>query len=233
MHQAAETCSDGDSAECDLSCFEFPFMTERPAVQVQPSEMSTPDLPVAPCAPHAEHARQVAAGLATKKNTPPKCCSSLDDNATLKKQARRGPQARKKQSLASASTSSDPLDANTDETVIDAGIITRAPLPIAEAEQMEFFSGAEDGAYFVELMRKRLRCIHDIQVRWAKRACNKKKPVYVETQTRLKDFVEGVLNVFDLQFGPASPVLSDVPTRRHKKPRITAPPPSPALAGVF
>jgi hypothetical protein len=115
---------------------------------------------------------------------------------------------------------------STDEIeVIDSGFIMRAPVPVGQAEALENAAGVEEGTYFVELMRKRLRCIHDIQVRWVTRTCNKKKPKYVETQTRLKDFAEVVLNAFEAQFGPTPKTMTVAPTRKHSKPRTSAPPP--------
>lgn len=104
-----------------------------------------------------------------------------------------------------------------DVEVLDSGFITRAPLPIDQAEKLEAAAGVDEGTYFVELMRKRLRCIRDLQGKWVTRTCNKKKPKYVETQTRLRDFADVVLNSFEAQFGPASAAMTSAPTRKHAK----------------
>jgi hypothetical protein len=106
-----------------------------------------------------------------------------------------------------------------DTEVLDSGFINRAPVPIDQAERLETAAGVEEGTYFVELMRKRLRCIHDMQVRWVTRTCNKKKPKYVETQTRLRDFAGAVIDSFESQFGPASVAMVATPTRKHVKPK--------------
>ena len=81
-----------------------------------------------------------------------------------------------------------PLSPDVVVDVMDSGLISRAPVPVDQAEKLEMAAGAEEGAYFVELMRKRLQCVHDIQVRWVTRTCNKKKPKYVDTQAKLRDF---------------------------------------------
>jgi hypothetical protein len=103
--------------------------------------------------------------------------------------------------------------------VIDSGVVARAPMPVEQVERLEAAAGAQKGTYFVELMRKRLRCIRDIQVKWATRTCNRRRPKYVETQTRLKDFAEVVLDAFTEQFGPQSSAMIEPPTRKqHAKP---------------
>lgn len=104
---------------------------------------------------------------------------------------------------------------------MDSGLISRAPVPVDQAEKLEMAAGAEEGAYFVELMRKRLQCVHDIQVRWVTRTCNKKKPKYVDTQAKLRDFAGVVLKAFEIQFGAPSATMVTTPTRRHVKPRTT------------
>lgn len=103
------------------------------------------------------------------------------------------------------------------EEVIASGFISRAPLPIDQVQKMEVAIGANDGAYFIELMRKRLQCVRDVQVRWLTRTCNKKQPRYVEIQNRLKCFAESVLNTFDSHFGIPCAGLADPPTRRHMR----------------
>jgi hypothetical protein len=113
-----------------------------------------------------------------------------------------------------------------DVVVLDSGIINRAPLPIDQARKTEISVGAEEGSYFVELMRKRLRCIRDMQVKWGSRACNKRNPKYVKTQARLKDFAEVVLDAFDSQFGLTSDTMLAVPTRKHLKTKKGVPIPS-------
>lgn len=102
-----------------------------------------------------------------------------------------------------------------EEEVLDSGFIARAPLPIDQAERLEVAAGVDEGVYFVELMRKRFKCIRDIQDKWVARACNKKKLKYVETQTGLRDFADVVLLTFEKQFGPASLAMNSAPTRKH------------------
>jgi hypothetical protein len=110
-----------------------------------------------------------------------------------------------------------PDDRAETEEVLQSGFIAKAPLPIDQAAKIETDLGAEEGEYFVELMRKKLQCIHCMQVRWIARACNVKNAKYMETQTRLKDFSELMLTAFATQFGPASKVMVDPRTRKHSR----------------
>lgn len=99
--------------------------------------------------------------------------------------------------------------------VLSSGVIARAPIPVDQAEKLEIAVGAEEGTYFVELMRKRLQHICYMQNNWLLRACNKKKPKYVQTQKKLLRFSELMLGLFRTHFGEQSTILADAPTRRY------------------
>lgn len=103
--------------------------------------------------------------------------------------------------------------------VIGSGFIARAPIPIEQASALESSTGVEEGTYFVELMRKKVLCLRDMQSKWVSRACNRKKPKYIETQTKLGEFMDTVVKAFDSQFGAQSSKLTDPPTRKHLKAR--------------
>jgi hypothetical protein len=132
-----------------------------------------------------------------------------DDRLSGRRRRRRRPPAKRR------ATASD-AEGGDDVTVLGAGFIVKAPLPIEQAARAEAAAGASEGEYFVELMRKRFQCMHDMQVRWIARTCNVKNPKYMETQVRLKDFTEIVLAAFATQFGPQSKAIANPRTRRHQ-----------------
>lgn len=103
-----------------------------------------------------------------------------------------------------------------EEEVLCFGFINKAPLPVDQAISLEIESGAKPGDYFVELMRKRLLCVRDLQHKWLSRARNSKRPRHYETQKKLTTFVEAMLLDFESQFGPASTALRVAPVRKHR-----------------
>jgi hypothetical protein len=100
-------------------------------------------------------------------------------------------------------------DAETE--VLESGYIYRAPLPSKQVSAMG------DETYFIELMRKRIYCIRDIQSKWLSRTCNSKYPDYVAVQSRLKTFTDDILTAFEMQFGPPPENAATPPIRKHKK----------------
>lgn len=104
-----------------------------------------------------------------------------------------------------------------DFEVLSAGEIMRAPLPMNSVLAMEDASGAQQGAYFIELMRRRLQGLLGVQEKWISRLCNQKHAKHVDTQLRIRDFMQAVIESYEARFGkPSESMISAAPIRRRR-----------------
>jgi hypothetical protein len=110
-----------------------------------------------------------------------------------------------------------PPDEDAGVEVMASGQICRAPLPMAKVLCMEAASRADRGAYFVELMRRRLQGLVAVQDKWLQRACNRKHPEHTRVQGDLKLFLQSVLEVYSDQFGAGSQQLPCTPLRQRAR----------------
>ena len=93
----------------------------------------------------------------------------------------------------------------------------RAPLPMNSVLAMEDASGAQQGAYFIELMRRRLQGLLGVQEKWISRLCNQKHAKHVDTQLRIRDFMQAVIDSYEARFGkPSDSMISAAPIRRRR-----------------
>jgi hypothetical protein len=108
--------------------------------------------------------------------------------------------------------------------MMDANSLMRAPMPMKQVLQIEAASGSQQGTYFVELMRRRLQGLMMVQEKWITRLCNQKHAKHVDTQVRIRNFMRGVLQSYDEQFGApnTNAVLSAAPVR-HRRRRDASP----------
>lgn len=107
-----------------------------------------------------------------------------------------------------------------DSEVLAAGEIMRAPLPMGSVLAIEDASGAQQGAYFIELMRRRLTGLLGVQEKWISRLCNQKHAKHIETQLRIRDFMQAVIDSYELRFGKSSDtMMTTAPIRRRKSGR--------------
>jgi hypothetical protein len=117
----------------------------------------------------------------------------------------------------SSGTWDDDIEPMDHSTTIDAGSVLRAPMPISKVLRMEVKTNSRDGAYFVELMRKRLRAIYWLQEKWISRVCNQKHAKHVDAQIKLRDFMGTVCAAFDEQFGSDSQMAAIAQVRQRSK----------------
>jgi hypothetical protein len=103
--------------------------------------------------------------------------------------------------------------------VLSSGQIMRAPMPMAQVLREEEAAGSAHGTYFVELMRRRLQGLLDVQNKWLSRACNAKHVDHVNIQSDIRNFIRDAMRQYEQQFGPASPVLAGAPIRKRPKKR--------------
>lgn len=103
---------------------------------------------------------------------------------------------------------------------LSTGFIFRAPMPMEQVTILETTAGAKDGTYFVELMRKRLIGLQSIQDKWLSRACNKKHTKHHETQMKIKEFMDAVLETYATQFGKQSSSMTKPPIRKHHNKKL-------------
>lgn len=112
------------------------------------------------------------------------------------------------------------VQAQDDSEVLAAGEIMRAPLPMGSVLAIEDASGAQQGAYFIELMRRRLTGLLGVQEKWISRLCNQKHAKHIETQLRIRDFMQAVIDSYELRFGKSSDtMMTTAPIRRRKSGR--------------
>ena len=117
--------------------------------------------------------------------------------------------------------SKKPDDAGADQAdeseVLSAGEIMRAPLPMISVLAMEDASGVQQGAYFIELMRRRLQGLLAVQEKWISRLCNQKHARHVDTQLRIRDFMQAVIESYETRFGkPSETIIAAAPIRRRR-----------------
>lgn len=124
----------------------------------------------------------------------------------------------KKASLAASAVSQAQDQSEQDDfEVLSAGEIMRAPLPMNSVLAMEDASGAQQGAYFIELMRRRLQGLLGVQEKWISRLCNQKHAKHVDTQLRIRDFMQAVIDSYEARFGkPSESMISAAPIRRRR-----------------
>ena len=101
--------------------------------------------------------------------------------------------------------------------LLSTGCISKPPLPVYKVQELELRTGVREGAYFVELMRRRLHSISLAQSKWLSRVCNHKVKAYVGVQNNLQTFVENVIMQFDAIYGPAEPSMFNAPMRKHRR----------------
>lgn len=107
--------------------------------------------------------------------------------------------------------------------VLSSGEITRAPLPMSSVLAIEDSAGAQQGDYFIELMRRRLNGILAVQEKWISRLCNQKHAKHVETQVQIKLFIQAVIESYESRFGKPSDTLVAAAPIRRRRPASVAP----------
>lgn len=107
--------------------------------------------------------------------------------------------------------------------VLSSGEIARAPLPMSSVLAIEDSAGAQQGDYFIELMRRRLNGILAVQEKWISRLCNQKHAKHVETQVQIKLFIQAVIESYESRFGkPSDTLVAAAPIRRRRTPAASA-----------